>query len=42
MVGEMSPQGSNEAGTGVATCVDQITEPVEDDSAYTQSFSVAT
>ena len=41
-VGEMSPHGSADAGTGLAMCVDQITAPLEADSAYTVSSSVAT
>ena len=41
-VGEMSPQGSDPAGTGVPTWVDHSTAPVVADSAYTVSFSVAT
>ena len=41
-VGPMSPQGSDDAGTGVARCLDQMTAPVLADSAYTVSFSVAT
>ena len=41
-VGLMSPQGSDDAGTGVARCLDQMTAPESADSAYTVSFSVAT
>ena len=41
-VGEMSPQGSEADGTGVARCVDQATVPLVADRAYTVSFSVAT
>ncbi len=41
-VGEMSPQGSDPAGTGVPTWFDHSTAPVVADSAYTVSFSVAT
>ena len=40
--GEMSPQGSLDEGTALPTCRDQTTLPVEDDSAYTMSLSVAT
>ena len=31
-VGDMSPQGSDDAGTGLASCVDQTTLPVEANS----------
>src|ERR1700722_9193469 len=41
-VGEISPQGSDDAGTAGPTWVDQTTAPVEEDSAYTTSSSVAT
>ena len=41
-VGEMSPHGSDDEGTGVARCLDHTTAPVLADSAYTVSFSVAT
>ena len=41
-VGLMSPQGSDDAGTGVARCLDQMMAPELADSAYTVSFSVAT
>ena len=40
-VGSMSPQGNEDAGTGRARWLDQRTAPVEDDRAYTVSFSVA-
>ncbi len=40
--GEMLPQGSDEAGTGVPTVVDHATVPLEALSPYTTSFSVAT
>ncbi len=41
-LGEMSPHGSDAAGTGLPRCLDQATEPVAADRAYTVSFSVAT
>ncbi len=41
-VGEMSPQGSDDEGTGVARCDDQSIAPLVPERAYTVSFSVAT
>jgi hypothetical protein len=40
-LGVISPHGSEVAGTGVPICEDQMTEPVEDDNAYTVLLSVA-